>query len=143
VVAACVSPFGCFYRGEVAREEVRDALDLARFLFDPQRSDSDRQTALHAAGVLVRRLHAAGVFHPDLNLRNILVSRGKDALRACVIDLEKCRGRSRLSLRQKQRMLKRLHHSARRFEARHETALTSAVWDEFYRGYGEPGPGAG
>jgi 3-deoxy-D-manno-octulosonic acid kinase len=143
VVAACVYPRGCFYRGEVAREEIRHAVDLARFLFDPQRQDSLRRAALHATGVLVRRLHDVGIHHPDLNLRNILVSYERDALQTHVIDLEKCRRRPRLSSRERHRMLARLRHSARRFAAYSGIRLAAADWEEFQRGYGEVALDAG
>jgi hypothetical protein len=136
VVAACVFPTGCFYRGEVAREEIQNAVDLARFLFDPERTDSHRRAALHATGALVRCLHDAGVFHPDLNLRNILVSHENDLPHTHIIDLEKCRRRSRLSPRERQRMLSRLRHSARRFAEHGGIRLTALHWEEFQRGYG-------
>jgi hypothetical protein len=143
VVAACVASRGCFYRGEVAREEIQEATDLARFLFDAQRSGTQREEALHAAGMLVRRLHDRGVIHPDLNLRNFLVSHEGDALRTHIIDLEKCGRRSHLSQRERQRMLRRVRHSARRFEERLGIALAAAEWEAFPCGYEEADRDAG
>jgi 3-deoxy-D-manno-octulosonic acid kinase len=65
---------GPLHRADVATERM-DATDLAAILFGPTPPDGDdRDEVLRAVGLLVRRLHAAGLVHPDLQLRNVLVT---------------------------------------------------------------------
>jgi hypothetical protein len=66
VVAAAIYTSGPVYRGEVAREYIADADDLAACLFarDGFR-DERRREAMAAAGRLLRSLFEAGVVHRD------------------------------------------------------------------------------
>lgn len=73
--------------------EVDGARDLQRVLRTTP-PGADRTRALIAAGRAVARLHAAGVDHVDLNLKNVLLPRardGGDGDHALVIDLDRCR----------------------------------------------------
>lgn len=95
VVAAAVYPKGFFYRGDLVTIEIPDAVELADVLFDPERRGVagavDRKEALAAAGVLIRRAARAGVYHPDLNARNILLQWSGGAPDAWLVDLDRCR----------------------------------------------------
>jgi 3-deoxy-D-manno-octulosonic acid kinase len=140
VVAAVIYPAGPFYRGEVAREFVEARGDLAGCLFDPELARPDERTALMgAAGTLVGNLHKAGLDHPDLNLRNILiVSRpGTDALEAWILDLEKCRLARDLPGRAREAMLARLRRSVSRFEAASGIRVSPSEWSVFMDAYRE------
>lgn len=70
------------YRGWLAVEEIRDALPL-----------SARITEEIAAAALscVRKLHDAGIVHPDLNLGNLLARAGDSGVEAFVVDLDGAR----------------------------------------------------
>lgn len=75
VAAAVIHPHGPIYRGDVATELVPDAVDLAAVAFGPARWDpAARVVAWRAAGRLVREAAGAGVFHADLNLKNIVIA---------------------------------------------------------------------
>jgi len=134
VVAAAVYPSGLWYSGEVAREEIPDAMDLAACLFgESGLSESQRHDTLAQAGRLLGSLYRAGVIHPDLNLKNILVSWSEGAPKAHILDLEKCRivpHASKLRLRQ---MFSRLRRSARRFAERTGRAISEDEWAWFYQ----------
>lgn len=134
VMAAVVHPLGPFYRGEVAREEVTDAADLAACMFDAERTDEERRAAMRSAGRLVGRIHRAGLIHPDLNLRNILVKWTSPEPTAYILDLEKCRFGTFRRLGRR-RMLWRLQRSARRFEARSHRSITPEEWRSFWEMY--------
>ncbi len=105
-----------------------------------------RRRALAAAGRLVGALHRAGLQHPDLNLKNLLVQTDRQARhRAYIIDLEKCRLLDHLPQRKRARMLTRLRRSIRRFEQQTGQRLQDPEWEAFMSAYGEgnaPGPGA-
>lgn len=86
VVAAVTRPVaGGFHHGLVSRElqGARDGVAILR-----ETSGGARRAALEAAASAVAALHAAGVDHVDLNLKNVLVD---GAGRGVVIDLDRCR----------------------------------------------------
>ena len=93
VVAVVVYRAGfVFRRSDVVTREVRDGADLASLLSQPDR-DSKRETALENAAALVAALSRAGAHHPDLNLKNILVTGVNDsdqtASRAYILDIDR------------------------------------------------------
>lgn len=144
VYAAVLYRSGIFYRGEIAREHVAPAVDLAALLFtDTQRQPGQRQAALAAAGRLIGRLHEVGLVHPDLNLRNVLIETADTGLRAYILDLEKCRRVGRVTTGQRRSMLGRLRRSARRLEQLGGAAISEPEWEAFEDAYaegtGEPG----
>ncbi len=144
VFAAVVYPAGpLFYRGDVGRDEVPDARDLADSLFTDDLDEPDRVAALTAAARLLRWLHHEGVVHPDLNLRNVLLCwRGRPP-RAYILDLEKCAVYDRVSEHQRLVMLRRFMRSARKFERRTGRRITEREWECFHTAYAEfPGPDA-
>jgi 3-deoxy-D-manno-octulosonic acid kinase len=90
VLAALVQPAppaGLLYRGVL----VTRALDERRALGDALRAASDvgaRSAWIACAVRAVRRLHAAGIHHPDLNVANVLVgARPEDD--AALIDFDR------------------------------------------------------
>ncbi len=138
VHAAVVYRSGVFYRGEIAREHIERAVDLAALLFaDAPWTPSERQAALGAAGRLLGRLKHVGLVHTDLNLRNVLIETAEGGLRAHILDLEKCRKVVRVTESQRRRMLGRLRRSARRFEERGGTAISEGEWEIFELAYAE------
>lgn len=62
---------GPFYRGAVATLEV-EAVNLLEYL--RAEASSQAQETIHACGRTIRQMHEMGVFHADLQLRNVLVS---------------------------------------------------------------------
>lgn len=73
VIAFATYPAGgIFSRTDVATREVTPARDLGMLLLAPQPADL-RADALAATGELLRQLARAGVRHPDLNVKNVLI----------------------------------------------------------------------
>jgi hypothetical protein len=137
VAAAAVYPSGPVYRGEVAREFIADADDLAACLFaDGGLEEALRSEAMAAAGRLVRSLFEGGIVHRDLNLRNLLVEWSGTAATAQILDIEKCSIQSALSEGQRRRMIERFRRSARRFEERTGRRLGDGEWQVFYSAAG-------
>lgn len=95
VVAAAVYPSGLFYRADLVTTYVPDALELAEVLFDPGRrgvsGSVDRRQALSEAGALIRKMARAGVLHPDLNAKNVLLEWTGGAPQGHLLDLDRCR----------------------------------------------------
>ena len=76
------------YRGALVTAEVPAAATLLEALRGaPDRAA--RRGLAAAAGRAVAGLHAAGVFHADLNLSNILVHPGPEGVRAALLDFDR------------------------------------------------------
>lgn len=81
-------------RSDVVTRELDDGADLASVLMEVDRGPK-RETALEEAAALVAALSRAGAHHPDLNLKNILLtgknSSDQNASRAHILDIDRIR----------------------------------------------------
>lgn len=85
-VAAQYVPFGPFYRADIITQRIPNARPLQEILSDRALSSQ----LWMAIGAGVRNLHDHGVFHSDLNCRNIMID-AED--RVWFIDFDKCEKR--------------------------------------------------
>jgi hypothetical protein len=95
VIAFVVYPAGVILRRtDVVTRELEDGTDLATLLAASDRK-AMREIAFEEAAALVAALSRAGAHHPDLNLKNILVTgidRGQqNASRAHILDVDRIR----------------------------------------------------
>ncbi|HEU4557334.1 MAG TPA: lipopolysaccharide kinase InaA family protein, partial [Longimicrobium sp.] len=112
---------------------VPGARDLAAWLADGG-GEERRRAVLAGAGRQVGLMHAAGVAHPDVNLRNLLVAADDEVY---LIDFDKAQVTpDPVSRGRRERDLRRLARSARKLEAN----LTPADWAAFREGYGDDWP---
>jgi 3-deoxy-D-manno-octulosonic acid kinase len=99
------------YRGVLVTAEV----PTARTLLEALRAAPDagvRRALAVSAGRAIAALHAAGVFHADLNSQNILVSPGPDGARITLLDFDRARlAHGPLGPRRRRRNLRRLARS--------------------------------
>jgi len=80
-----------FRRSDVATAEIKEGHDLAVVLREMPPGDQRRE-CLEAAGRLVGALSAIGAHHPDLNVRNILVTwDGDHGAKANILDVDRVR----------------------------------------------------
>ena len=78
-------------RGDVATREIPNGHDLSRVLSEIEPGDQ-RDACMRAVGLLLRDLARAGAHHPDLNLRNVLVTwDGVEGAKAHVLDVDRIR----------------------------------------------------
>jgi 3-deoxy-D-manno-octulosonic acid kinase len=91
VVAYITYPAALFFRrADVITREIPDATDLGTLLGTASRSASDRAALWETVLELINALAAAGAYHEDLNVRNILISAGPDGQRtAHAIDVDR------------------------------------------------------
>lgn len=95
VICAAVYSRGIFYRGDLITEYISNSRDLASMLFgvSPEarrESSSHRIAIVAAAGDLIRKMALAGVLHPDVNAKNILIHGDPEAPHAMLLDLDRC-----------------------------------------------------
>jgi 3-deoxy-D-manno-octulosonic acid kinase len=121
-LGVCYERRGVWFRGCMATREVH-ATDLLEYLVA---SPADPEQSLHEVGKLVCEMHDQGVYHADLQIRNILVG----AEHAYIIDFDKARRSTKVSRFQRARNLLRLRRSFTK------NALPLTLFDIVCRGYG-------
>ena len=90
VCGACVDPlWGPFYRGWLATRKLDGAYDLWTALSGNLLGAAAMKNVWRAVAESLTRLHREGVCHTDLNLKNILVRREDDVMKAYIIDFDK------------------------------------------------------
>ncbi len=132
VYAACVRRVGGpFYRGWLMTRELRDASDLWAALQGDLVQHIGVQVILKAAADALRTMHREGIYHADLNLKNILIRVNGSGVEGYVIDFDKARlFLGKLSPELANKNLNRLLRSARRLDPARRY-LTAAAWNEF------------
>jgi 3-deoxy-D-manno-octulosonic acid kinase len=112
-------------RSDIVTEEIPDSADLAAILSGAS-TVVPRRAAVDAAETLLRAMAHAGVRHPDLNLKNILIALARGgSVTAFLLDVDRvdidpsrARAASANALR--------LTRSARKWRDRHGAAITDA-----------------
>jgi 3-deoxy-D-manno-octulosonic acid kinase len=139
---ACVEPlWGPFYRGWFISRELTGARNLWETLSGSLVLGFDKAAILRAAADAVKRLHHEGVYHDDLNLKNILLRRENGGLKSYIIDFDKATlFLGRLPGAIAQRNLQRLRRSARKLDPS-GNYISEANWQVFLERYHEQGSG--
>jgi 3-deoxy-D-manno-octulosonic acid kinase len=112
-------------RSDVVTEEIPDSADLADVLSGAS-AIVPRLAAVNAASALLVAMGRAGVRHPDLNLKNILVARAPGGVtRALLLDVDRVyvdTARARAAAANAARLMR----SARKWRDRHGASITDA-----------------
>ena len=136
VYAACVSrPFGPFYRAWLITRQLPDAENLWSALKNGFAERVGFERVLQIVAESIAALHREGVYHADLNLKNILLRAEGADVAAYIIDFDKAKvflGKLPAVLGQKN--LARLKRSARKLDPERKF-LTAAAWDRFVSYY--------
>jgi 3-deoxy-D-manno-octulosonic acid kinase len=123
------------YRAWLATVLLSGGSNLAAWLA-AEADEERRRGVLREAGRQAALMHAAGVAHADLNLRNLLVIPG-DGDEVYLLDFDKATVSAEpVSPARRERDLRRLARSARKLEA----GLGPEHWAVFREGYGEEWP---
>ncbi|MBW1678861.1 MAG: hypothetical protein JRJ08_01750 [Deltaproteobacteria bacterium] len=123
ILAVChTQVFWKFHRGDLVSREIMNGKDLANYLKGlPQPLSKEnilqKRKVIETVGNLVRKLHDGGIFHGDLNLKNIIlqISRPR-TIKGYIIDFDKSFIKSTLSENMRIRNLLRLNRSAEKFK---------------------------
>ena len=136
VYGACVERvWGPFYRGWLATRLIPGAQDLWAALQSGLIRDAGEERCLRAVAASVRALHRQGVYHDDLNLKNILLCSENRGVSAYIIDFDKAKlvlGGLPPHLAKKN--LARLLRSARKLDPGRRY-MSVALWDAFVNFY--------
>jgi 3-deoxy-D-manno-octulosonic acid kinase len=136
VYAAGIAPVcGPLYRGCLVTRELPGGKDLWAALQDPSIDAAKLDAILQAGARAVRAMHREGVYHADLNLKNILIRFQAGTVEGYVIDFDRAKlflGSLPAPLARKN--LDRLLRSARKLDSARRY-LSPAAWDAFIKFY--------
>ncbi len=134
--AACVEQlWGPFYRGWLVTRQLAGAQDLWQAFRSGFVRELGISTSLRAVADSLRALHREGVYHTDLNLKNILVHKDQDGVKGYIIDFDKAKlvlGQLPPELARKN--LSRLLRSINKLDPARSFFLKS-YWDDFVNFY--------
>jgi len=138
VYGACVEPvWGPFYRGWLVTRELAEAQDLWAAFQSGMIREIGVSVCLRAVAKSLRALHNQGVYHSDLNLRNILVRVEPDGVKGYIIDFDKAKlVLGSLPPELVKRNLDRLLRSVRKLDPNRAYFLP-AYWDQLINFYHE------
>jgi hypothetical protein len=130
---------GPFYRGWLITRELTDSYDLWTALQNGFVRKWTVEKVFQSVATSLRSLHREGVYHSDLNLKNILVKAEPAGVRGYIIDFDKAVlfvGGLPEPLAEKN--LRRLLRSALKLDPQRQY-LTAAEWDKLVTWYHEAG----
>lgn len=132
---------GPIYRGWLITRELKDARDLWDALQHGLYCEDDGTGLLQAVARSVRYMHRQGVYHRDLNLKNIMVRREEKQITGYIIDFDKAElFAGELPAHRIQRNLRRLLRSVCKLDPNRQR-LSPGDWDLFIRFYREASAG--
>jgi hypothetical protein len=126
--------WGPLYRGWLVTRELEGARDLWTVL---QAGSCAKAALLRQVARAIHRMHRQGIYHGDLNLKNILLRREGDALKIYIIDFDKAgffpggvpAAKARRNLARLRRSIAKLDPESR--------YLSGGDWEEFVGFYRE------
>jgi hypothetical protein len=129
VLAVVTYPAGGFFRrADVVTRFIDGGADLSA-VFGDARNDEQRRPILDAVAQLLTRLAAAGAQHPDLNLKNVLITADESGYVAHVLDVDRVHFHVPGDPLVARANLDRLVRSLRQWRAR-RTTRSAAISDE-------------
>jgi 3-deoxy-D-manno-octulosonic acid kinase len=126
---------GPFYRGCLVTRELRGGKDLWSALQDPAMDPARLRAVLKSAADTIGAMHRQGVYHADLNLKNVLVRCDQENAESYVIDFDRAKlFLGRLPAPLARHNLQRLLRSARKLDPQGRHFSTGA-WNQFLDDY--------
>lgn len=130
--------YGPFYRGWLVTRELRGGKDLWSALQDPALDAERLRAVLRAAADTILAMHRHGVYHADLNLKNVLVRYDKQGAQSYVIDFDRAKlFLGNLPAPLARNNLNRLLRSARKLDPQRRH-LSAGAWNQFLDFYYGP-----
>jgi len=104
-----------FHRGDLVTREIEGSEDMDRYLRALREKEGARlgrkKEVVRSVALLLQGMHRVGLYHADLNLKNIVIQMTEPGVNSYVIDLDRARVIRPLSSRLRIRNLVRLYRS--------------------------------
>ena len=114
--------FGPFYKGEIVYKEIPDSANLFEYLKrlndKPVREKiSRKREIINSLTEAIKKMHTSGIYHADLNVRNVLIQNIGKGIRVYLVDFDSSKIKENLTLRDRIRNLSRFNRSCEKWEA--------------------------
>jgi len=136
VLAACTRRiWGPFYRGWLVTRQLKGGQDLWTAIRDGFVGETGAEKVFSAVAASLRGLHREGIYHRDLNLKNIVVRRESDGMKGYIIDLDRATlFLGEVPMAVARRNLERLLRSANKLDPKREY-FSANDWKRFIEFY--------
>ncbi len=114
--------FGPFYKGEIAYKEIPDSANLLEYLKGLNERPLEEKMSLkreiiNSLAQTIKKMHASGIYHADLNVKNVLIQNRGEAPRIYLVDFDCSKIKKNLTLRVRIKNLARFNRSCEKWKA--------------------------
>jgi len=123
VLAARVSRiFGPLHKGEIICKEIPDSANLLEYLERLNEKSMKekiywKREIIDSLAEAIRKMHSSGIYHADLNIKNILIQNVGEKIRVYLLDFDRSKIKDRLTLRDRLNNLARFNRSCQKWGA--------------------------
>jgi len=123
VLAASVDRiFGPFHKGEIVYKEIPDSANLLEYLKGLNERPMGEKISLkreiiNSLAQAIKKMHTSGIYHADLNVKNVLIQNRGEAPRIYLVDFDCSKIKKNLSLRVRIKNLARFNRSCEKWKA--------------------------
>lgn len=114
--------FGPFYKGEIVYKEIPDSANLLEYLKRLNERPMGERISLkrkiiNSLAQAIKKMHISGIYHADLNVKNVLIQNRGEAPRIYLVDFDCSKIRKNLPLRVRIKNLARFNRSCEKWKA--------------------------
>ncbi len=114
--------FGPFYKGEITYKEIPHSTNLLEYLKRLNRRPKEEKISakrkiVNSLAEAIKKMHASGIYHADLNIRNVLIRNKGKGIQVYLLDFDCSKVIENISLRARIKNLARLNRSCEKWKA--------------------------
>lgn len=114
--------FGPFYKGEITYKEIPHSTNLLEYLKRLNRRPKEEKISakrkiINSLAEAIKKMHASGIYHADLNIRNVLIRNTGKGIQVYLLDFACSKVIENISLRARIKNLARLNRSCEKWKA--------------------------
>lgn len=113
---------GPFYKGDIAYKEIPDSVNLLDYLNRLNGKPMKEKISLKREIIIslaeaIKKMHNSGIYHGDLNVRNVLIQNFVQEIRIYLLDFDCSKIKEKLTLRDRIKNLARFNRSCEKWRA--------------------------
>lgn len=114
--------FGPFCKGEITYKEIPHSTNLLEYLKRLNRRPKEEKISakrkiINSLAEAIKKMHASGIYHADLNIRNVLIRNTGKGIQVYLLDFDCSKVIEDISLRARIKNLARLNRSCEKWKA--------------------------
>jgi len=122
LAARVIRIFGPFFRGDIVYKEIPYSDNLLEYLKRlnerpmKERVSRKREIIKRLADA-IKKMHTSGIYHADLNVRNVLIQDSEAGIQVYLVDFDCSRTKENVTLRERIKNLSRFNRSCEKWKA--------------------------